>query len=55
MNELLAYLAKDASICYGAYGMKEIGDHFGLPYSRVSRILAELRLAKGNTPTPLCF
>ena len=33
----------------GAYGMKEIGDHFGLHYSRVSRILAELRLAKGKT------
>ena len=31
------------------YGMKEIGDHFGLHYSRVSRILAALRLAKGKT------
>ena len=33
----------------GGYGMKAIGDHFGLHYSRVSRILAERRLAKGNT------
>ena len=34
----------------GAYGMKEIGDHFGSPYSRGSRMLAEVRLAKGKTP-----
>ena len=33
----------------GGYGMKEIGDHFGLHYSRVSRILAEQRRAKGKT------
>ena len=33
----------------GGYGMKAIGDHFGLHYSRVSRILAERRLAKGKT------
>ena len=33
----------------GGYGMKEIGEHFGLHYSRVSRILAERRLAKGKT------
>ena len=33
----------------GGYGMKEIGDHFGLHYSRVSRILAELRLSKRKT------
>ena len=33
----------------GGYGMKTIGDHFGLHYSRVSRILAERRLAKGKT------
>lgn len=31
------------------YGMKEIGDHFGLHYSRVSRILTELKRAKGKT------
>ncbi len=30
----------------GAYGMKEIGDHFGLHYSRVSRIIASQRKAK---------
>ena len=35
----------------GSYGMKEIGDHFGLHYSRVSRILTELRFAKGKTST----
>jgi hypothetical protein len=31
----------------GGYGMKAIGDHFGLHYSRVSRILAGRRKAKG--------
>lgn len=30
----------------GAYGMKEIGDHFGLHYSRVSRIIANQRKEK---------
>ncbi|MBI5891514.1 MAG: transposase [Nitrosomonadales bacterium] len=30
----------------GAYCMKEIGDHFGLHYSRVSRIIANRRKAK---------
>lgn len=30
----------------GAYGLKEIGDHFGLHYSRVSRIIASQRKAK---------
>ncbi|WP_425507047.1 helix-turn-helix domain-containing protein [Teredinibacter haidensis] len=30
----------------GGYSMKEIGEHFGLHYSRVSRIL---RKAKGKT------
>lgn len=29
----------------GAYGLKEIGDHFGLHYSRVSRIIASQRKA----------
>ena len=33
----------------GAYGMKEIGDHYGLHYSRISRILKEHRLAKNKT------
>ena len=33
----------------GGYGMKEIGEHFGLHYSRVSRIISGQRqgLAKG--------
>lgn len=30
----------------GAYGMKEIGDHFGLHYSRVSRIISKQRKPK---------
>jgi transposase len=30
----------------GGYSLKEIGDHFGLHYSRVSRILKQQRLAK---------
>ena len=29
--------------------LKAIGDHFGLHYSRVSRILKKLRIAKGKT------
>ena len=33
----------------GGYGMKEIGDHFGLHYSRVSRIIAQIKKAKGKT------
>ena len=33
----------------GGYGMKEIGSHFGLHYSRVSRILAEREKAKRKT------
>ena len=32
----------------GAYGMKEIGEHFGLHYSRVSRIIANQRTVKEN-------
>jgi len=40
----LAYLS-------GGYTQKEIGDHFGLHYSRVSRILAK---AKDKTCPPLC-
>lgn len=30
----------------GGYGLKEIGEHFGLHYSRVSRIVAAQRMAK---------
>ncbi len=30
----------------GGYGMKEIGEHFGLHYSRVSRIVSGQRKAK---------
>ena len=37
----------------GGYGMKEIGEHFGLYYSRVSRILTDRRKAKGKTYAPL--
>ena len=33
----------------GGYGMKEIGEHFGLHYSRVSRIISNQRKAKGKT------
>ena len=33
----------------GAYGMREIGDHYGLHYSRISRILKEHGLAKSKT------
>ena len=33
----------------GGYGMKEIGEHFGLHYSRVSRIIGCQRNAKGKT------
>jgi len=33
----------------GGYGMKEIGEHFGLHYSRVSRIIARAGRAKGKT------
>ncbi len=32
----------------GGYGMKEIGEHFGLHYSRVSRIVSGQRKAKGG-------
>jgi len=33
----------------GGYTLKEIGDHFGLHYSRVSRIVAAMEKAKGKT------
>ena len=33
----------------GGYSMKEIGDHFRLHYSRVSRIVKEQRLARSKT------
>lgn len=33
----------------GGYSLKQIGDHFGLHYSRVSRIVKQCRLAKGKT------
>ena len=41
-----AILSADAS---GGYSLQKIGDHFGLHYPRVSRILKERRLAKGKT------
>ena len=33
----------------GGYGMKETGEHFGLHYSRVCRIVGGQREAKGRT------
>jgi putative transposase len=33
----------------GSYGMKEIGEHFGLHYSRVSRIISGQRKAKDKS------
>ena len=33
----------------GGYGMKEIGEHFGLHYSRVSRIISDQSKAKDKT------
>ncbi len=33
----------------GGYSLKEIGDHFRLHYSRVSRIVKQQRLAKNKT------
>ena len=33
----------------GGYGMKEIGEHFGLHYSRVSRIIGGRKMAKSKT------
>lgn len=33
----------------GGYGMKDIGEHFGLHYSRVSRIIGGREKAKGKT------
>ena len=42
---------KDSYLAYasGGYSLKEIGDHFGLHYSRVSRILKKQYEAKGKT------
>jgi putative transposase len=34
----------------GGYSLKEIGDYFGLHYSRVSRIVKKRRLARDKTP-----
>jgi DNA-directed RNA polymerase specialized sigma subunit len=36
----------------GGYSLKEIGDHFGLHYSRVSRILKQRRMAKRKDLNP---
>lgn len=41
--------AIDQAYACGGYGMKEIGAHFGLHYSRVSRIIGGCRKAKGKT------
>lgn len=47
------YIDRDLAIVQayasGGYGMKEIGVHFGLHYSRISRIIAEREKAKGKT------
>ncbi|MCW8963532.1 MAG: transposase [Gammaproteobacteria bacterium] len=37
------------SYASGGYSMKEIGDYFGLHYSRISRILSSVRNAKNKT------
>ncbi len=46
--------ARDAAIvaayASGGYTLKEIGNHFGLHYSRVSRIAGRLGVAKDKTP-----
>lgn len=45
--------ARDEAIAHayasGGYSLKEIGEHFGLHYSRVSRIVLKIRQAKGKT------
>lgn len=41
--------AIDQAYASGGYGMKEIGAHFGLHYSRVSRIIGGRGEAKGKT------
>ena len=33
----------------GGYSLKEIGDYFGLHYSRISRILQKQRMTKDKT------
>jgi putative transposase len=33
----------------GGYSLKEVGDHFGLHYSRVSRIVKQQRLTRNKT------
>lgn len=38
-----------AAYASGGYGLKEIGEHFGLHYSRVSRIVRAHEKAKGKT------
>lgn len=38
-----------AAYASGGYSMKEIGDHFGLHYSYVSRIISRIRKATGKT------
>lgn len=39
-----------AAYASGGYSMKEIGDHFGLHYSYVSKIISRATQAKGKTP-----
>ena len=53
LAEIAGEHARDEAIANayasGGYSLKEIGDHFGLHYSRVSRILKKQRTARGKT------
>ena len=53
LAEIASAHARDEAIvrayASGGYTLREIGDHFGLHYSRVSRIVKHWRMAKGTT------
>ncbi|MEY2680534.1 MAG: hypothetical protein RL661_765 [Pseudomonadota bacterium] len=53
LAEIAAAHARDEAIAQayasGGYSLKDIGDYFGLHYSRVSRILKNQQIAKGKT------
>jgi len=53
LAQIAAMLPRDTAIAQayasGGYGLKEIGDHFGLHYSRISRIVKQQRQAKNMT------
>ncbi|NEV63098.1 addiction module toxin RelE, partial [Thiorhodococcus minor] len=38
-----------AAYASGGYTLKQIGDHFGLHYARISRIVRAAEKAKGKT------